>query len=194
GQFNVYNSLAAIGVALVEGVPIQVIQQALSKMKAIPGRFQKVLAAAPFSVFIDYSHTPDSLKNCIATAREFCKGRIITVFGAGGHRDRGKRPIMGEIAGRLSDVCFVTSDNPREESPEGIIQDILAGMKGPYTKAKIVQMPDRRQAIGEAIGLGMAGDVILICGKGHENYQIIGEETLHFDDYEEALSQLQKRQ
>jgi UDP-N-acetylmuramoyl-L-alanyl-D-glutamate--2,6-diaminopimelate ligase len=194
GYFNVYNALAAAAVALVEGIPVPVIQKALQDMAAVSGRFQKVEVAAPYSVFVDYSHTPDSLKNCIQTAKAFCPGRVITVFGAGGHRDRGKRPIMGEIAGKFSDVCIVTSDNPRDEEPEAIIRDILAGMTGSQIKARIFTQTDRRKAIEQAIELAQDGDVVLICGKGHESYQIIGDQVLHFDDYEEAEEIMQKRQ
>lgn len=186
GQFNVYNSLAAITVALVEGIPAETIQKALETMKPVPGRFQRVEVDAPFSVFVDYSHTPDSLKNCIITAREFCMGRIITVFGAGGHRDRTKRPLMGGIAARLSDICIITSDNPRDERPEDIIGDIMQGVRDDAVKAAVFREPDRHQAIGMAIGMALPEDVILICGKGHEDYQIIGTEKHHFDDREEA--------
>lgn len=194
GQFNIYNSLAAIAVTLVEGIPIETIQRALESMEAVPGRFQRVESEAPYSVFVDYSHTPDSLKNCILTAREFCRGRIITVFGAGGHRDRAKRPLMGEIAARLSDVCIVTSDNPRDEEPEDIIEDIMKGIKGETAKTALYKETDRRKAIRLAIDLAGPGDVVLICGKGHEDYQIIGDQKYHFDDREEALTMIQERQ
>ncbi|HCP14783.1 MAG TPA: UDP-N-acetylmuramoyl-L-alanyl-D-glutamate--2,6-diaminopimelate ligase [Peptococcaceae bacterium] len=194
GQFNVYNSLAAIAVTLVEGIPIETIQRALEAMEAVPGRFQRVEAEAPYSVFVDYSHTPDSLKNCILTAREFCRERIITVFGAGGHRDRAKRPLMGEIAARLSDICIVTSDNPRDEDPEDIMEDILKGIKGDAAKTALYKEVDRRKAIRMAIELAEPGDVVLICGKGHEDYQIIGDQKHHFDDREEAQTMINERQ
>lgn len=189
GRFNVYNSLAAITAALVEGVDIEVIQRALAKMEPVSGRFQQVTdptGKLPFNVFVDYSHTPDSLENCITTGRELCRGKIISVFGAGGHRDVTKRPLMGEVAARLSDIAIVTSDNPREEEPLAIIRDIMKGMKGPLAKAQILTEPDRRQAIVRAVSLAQPGDIVLVCGKGHENYQIVGDEKLAFDDYEEV--------
>jgi UDP-N-acetylmuramoyl-L-alanyl-D-glutamate--2,6-diaminopimelate ligase len=194
GQFNVYNSLAAITVALVEGIPAETIQKALENMEPVPGRFQRVEADAPFSVFVDYSHTPDSLKNCILTAREFCTGRIITVFGAGGHRDRTKRPLMGQIAARLSDVCIITSDNPRDERPEDIIDDIMQGVREDALKGEVYREADRHQAIGMAIGMAQPEDVVLICGKGHEDYQIIGTVKHHFDDREEAEAFIKSKQ
>lgn len=188
GRFNVYNALASTAAALVEGVPIGVIQRALAGLRPVPGRFQQVEPdkELPFHVFVDYSHTPDSLVNCITTAREICRGRVITVFGAGGHRDKSKRPLMGNAAARLSDCCIVTSDNPRDEEPQAIIEEILTGMAGPQIRARVYKEPDRHKAIIQAIGMAQPGDTVLICGKGHENYQIIGGETLHFDDYEEA--------
>lgn len=189
GRFNVYNSLAAITAALVEGVGIEVILRALANMEPVAGRFQQVAdpgARLPFPFFIDYSHTPDSLENCISTARELCKGRVISVFGAGGHRDATKRPLMGEVAARLSDVAIVTSDNPRDEEPMDIIRDILKGAGGPTARAQVMTEPDRRKAIALAASLARAGDMILICGKGHEDYQIIGKTKFPFDDYAEA--------
>ncbi|MDR1194319.1 MAG: UDP-N-acetylmuramoyl-L-alanyl-D-glutamate--2,6-diaminopimelate ligase [Peptococcaceae bacterium] len=196
GRFNVYNSLAAIAAALVEGVPMPVIQAALAAMPPVPGRFQRVESERPlpFAVFVDYSHTPDSLENCLATGRELCQGRVIAIFGAGGHRDRGKRPLMGEAAARLADICIITSDNPRDEEPLSIIRDVQAGMGGPTGRAKILTEPDRREAIGLGIALAREGDVVLICGKGHENYQIVGEEKLPFDDYTEALAAIRERE
>ena len=189
GRFNVYNSLAAIAAALVEGVDIQVISRALADMDAVAGRFQQVAApggAPPFQVYVDYSHTPDSLEKCISTARELCAGRIISVFGAGGHRDAAKRPLMGETAARLSDVAIVTSDNPRDEDPADIIRDVLKGMAGPTARAEVMMEADRRKAICLAVSIARGGDMVLICGKGHEDYQVIGEVRHHFDDYEEA--------
>ena len=189
GRFNVYNSLAAIAAALVEGIDIELIAQALGKMEPVAGRFQQVTDpgnALPFQVFVDYSHTPDSLEKCISTARELCSGRIISVFGAGGHRDAAKRPVMGETAARLSDLAIVTSDNPRDEEPMHIIRDVLKGMGGPSAKAEVVTEPDRGKAIALAISRALPGDMILICGKGHEDYQIIGTTKHPFDDYVEA--------
>ena len=189
GRFNVYNSLAAIAAALVEGVPIEAIRKALAKMPPVPGRFQEVGTAEsglPFQVFVDYSHTPDSLEKCISTARELCGGKIICVFGAGGHRDAEKRPIMGETAARLSDIAIVTSDNPRDEEPLAIIREVRKGMEGPSAKAQILTEPDRGKAISLAVSIAGQGDMVLICGKGHEDYQIVGGIKHHFDDGEEA--------
>ena len=189
GRFNVYNSMAAIAAALVEGVSMPVISRALYRMPPVPGRFQQVADPGeklPFQIFVDYSHTPDSLENCISTAREICRGRVISVFGAGGHRDAAKRPLMGEIAARLSDVAIVTSDNPRDEEPMAIIGDILKGMGGLTAKASVMTEPERGKAIALAVSLAQPGDMVLICGKGHEDYQIIGDTKYPFDDYEEA--------
>lgn len=196
GRFNVYNALAAAAAALVEGVPFPVIQRALGALEPVPGRFQQVEAGkeCPYYVYVDYSHTPDSLLKCVSTARELCSGRVITVFGAGGHRDKGKRPLMGSAAARLSDICVVTSDNPREEEPEAIIEDILAGMSGPRLRARVYKEPDRHKAIIQAIGMAQPGDIVLICGKGHEDYQIIGGETLPFNDYAEAKKAMENRE
>jgi len=189
GRFNVYNSLAAIAAALVEGVDTQVIRKAFEKMAPVPGRFQQVADTGnklPFHVYIDYSHTPDGLDKCITTARELCRGRIICVFGAGGNRDRTKRPLMGEIAARLSDLCVITSDNPRDEDPLAIIADVLQGAERPGAKAETLTEPDRKKAITLAITMAQPGDIVLICGKGHEDYQIIGDTKHTFDDYVEA--------
>lgn len=189
GRFNVYNSLAAIAAALVEGIDISVIQRALGEMEPVAGRFRQVADPenkAPFQVFVDYSHTPDSLEKCISTARELCEGKIISVFGAGGHRDAAKRPLMGETAARLSDIAIVTSDNPRDEDPAEIINEILKGMKGHTATAEILTEADRGKAIHLAISLARAGDIVLICGKGHEDYQAVGNIKYHFDDDEEA--------
>ena len=195
GRFNVYNSLAAIAAALVEGIEIQVIRRALEKMEPVAGRFQQVSADGsrpPFDVFVDYSHTPDGLLHCLTTAKELCAGRIISVFGAGGHRDKTKRPMMGEVAARLSDITVVTSDNPRDEEPMDIINDILKGMDGATAKAKILTEPDRGKAIEIAMNAALPGDIVLICGKGHEDYQIIGQEKLPFDDYQFAQNMMVK--
>ncbi|MCL1848329.1 MAG: UDP-N-acetylmuramoyl-L-alanyl-D-glutamate--2,6-diaminopimelate ligase [Clostridiales bacterium] len=196
GRFNVYNSLAAIGAALVEGVDMETIKKALAEMPPVPGRFQQVEAPGaplPFQVFVDYSHTPDSIEKCLSSAREICTGRIISVFGAGGHRDATKRPKMGEAAARLSDIAIVTSDNPRDEEPFAIMQDILEGMDSPSAIAEILTEPDRGKAIALAISKAKQGDMVLICGKGHEDYQIIGNDRLPFDDYTEAQKHMRGR-
>ena len=182
GFFNVYNVLAAIGAALAENIRPDVIKLALENFKSVPGRFERVFADVPFAVIVDYAHTPDGVKNVLETARQIVTGKIITVFGCGGDRDNKKRPIMGKLAAELSDVVIATSDNPRTEDPEKILDDIEAGI-GDKIHERIV---DRRTAIFRAIELAAAGDVVLILGKGHENYQILNTGTIHFDDREVA--------
>ena len=182
GLFNVYNVLAAIGAALAEGIKPEVIKRALENFRSVPGRFERVFADVPFTVIVDYAHTPDGVKNVLETAAQIAKGKIIAVFGCGGDRDHGKRPIMGKLAAELSDVVIVTSDNPRTEDPEKILDEVEAGI-GDKVHERIV---DRRAAIFRAIELAEAGDVVLILGKGHETYQILNTGTIHFDDREAA--------
>ena len=184
GLFNVYNMLAAIGVACAEGIDIPVIQAALAEFEQVPGRFERVEIPRPFSVIVDYAHTPDGLENVLKTAKQFVQGQLIVVFGCGGDRDRTKRPIMGELATRYADRAIVTSDNPRSEDPAFIIGQIMAGITTPEARRKTTTEPDRRTAIRQALALGRPGDVILIAGKGHENYQILADRTIHFDDRE----------
>jgi len=157
----------------------------------VPGRFERIFADVPFEVIVDYAHTPDGVKNVLQTARQIVTNKIITVFGCGGDRDNRKRPIMGQLAAELSDVVIVTSDNPRTENPEKILDDIEVGI-GDKVHERIC---DRRAAIFRAIELAQAGDVVLILGKGHENYQILNTGTIHFDDREvarEAIDALNK--
>ena len=182
GKFNVYNVMAAIGASLAENIRPDVIKHALENFRSVPGRFEKIFADVPFTVIVDYAHTPDGIKNVLETARQIAKGRILTVFGCGGDRDNRKRPIMGKIAAELSDVVIATSDNPRTENPEKILDDIEVGI-GDKTHERIV---DRRSAIFHAIELAQAGDVVMILGKGHEDYQILNSGTIHFDDREVA--------
>lgn len=194
GMFSVYNSLAAFAVGLALGIEPSVIKSALEKVKGVPGRFELVDAGQPFSVIVDYAHTPDSLENMLTAAREFAQRRIIVVFGCGGDRDRGKRPLMGKIAVRHADLAIITSDNPRTEDPAAIIRDIKAGLDVVDTVRYRV-VPDRRQAITEAVAEAVAGDIVIIAGKGHEPYQIIGREYRPFDDRlvaAEALKQVLK--
>ncbi|HHV64763.1 MAG TPA: UDP-N-acetylmuramoyl-L-alanyl-D-glutamate--2,6-diaminopimelate ligase [Peptococcaceae bacterium] len=182
GKFSVYNALAAFAWAVSSGYPPEIVVKALAEIKGVPGRFQSIRFGQPFLVIVDYAHTPDGLKNVLSTAREITSGRLITVFGCGGDRDRTKRPLMGEAAGRLSDYVVVTSDNPRTEEPMKIIEDILPGI-GQVDYRVIV---DRREAINHACSVARPGDTVLIAGKGHEDYQIIGTEKIHFDDREEV--------
>ncbi|UCD48896.1 MAG: UDP-N-acetylmuramoyl-L-alanyl-D-glutamate--2,6-diaminopimelate ligase [Phycisphaerales bacterium] len=191
GDYNVANHLAAAGLCLAVGFDLDIVAAGLSSLQAIPGRLEKV-GEADFAVIIDYAHTDDALKNVLSTLKPLCQGRLIVVFGCGGDRDRTKRPRMARAAERLGDLVIVTSDNPRTESPEIIITDIIGGFSGPDSQAIAVE-PDRERAISLAIEEARPGDVVLIAGKGHEDYQIIGERRLHFSDREVALRYLGER-
>lgn len=184
GNFNVYNALAAITVALLEGLTLTEIGEYLAHAPQVAGRFELVDEGQPFAVIVDYAHTPDGLENVLATAQGITKGRLITVFGCGGDRDRGKRPIMGEISGKYSSFTFVTSDNPRTEDPEAIILEIEKGIAGITSAYKTI--PDRRKAIEEALEMAGPTDTVIIAGKGHEDYQLVQGKVLHFDDREVA--------
>jgi UDP-N-acetylmuramoyl-L-alanyl-D-glutamate--2,6-diaminopimelate ligase len=185
GRHNVYNILGAIGAGLQQDVPLPIIAQGISRLGNVPGRFERVEAGQPFKVIVDYAHTDDALYRLLSTAQAVKTGRIITVFGCGGDRDRGKRPKMGRIAAVYSDVVVVTSDNPRTEDARGIIDEIEPGIKAGLTetgRGKYVIRPDRREAIETAIREAQAGDLVLIAGKGHEDYQVIGTTKHPFDD------------
>lgn len=186
GIFNVYNVLAAVGATLAENISPEKIKTALENFKSVPGRFERIFADIPFAIIVDYAHTPDGMKNVLETARQIAKNKIITVFGCGGDRDKTKRPIMGRIAAELSDIVIATSDNPRTENPEEILQDVEVGIKEKIGEKLHEKISDRRQAIFRAVELAKSGDVILILGKGHENYQILKDKTIHFDDREVA--------
>jgi UDP-N-acetylmuramoyl-L-alanyl-D-glutamate--2,6-diaminopimelate ligase len=191
GPPHIYNTLAAVTSGLALGYSFDVVTAALAKCTGAPGRFERVAHDGGFSVVVDYAHSDDALLNVLRTAREVVKGKIITVFGCGGDRDRTKRAPMGEAAGSLSDVVILTSDNPRTEDPEQILCDAEEGIRRtgkPYRK-----IADRTEAIHEAIAEARAGDLVLIAGKGHEDYQIIGRETFHFDDKEVARAALLQR-
>ena len=183
GLFNVYNVLGAVGAALAENISPEVIKRALENFKSVPGRFERIFSEKPFEIIVDYAHTPDGVKNVLETAAQIAVGKIITVFGCGGDRDNKKRPIMGAIAAKFSDVVIVTSDNPRTENPEKILDEIEVGI-GNKNHERIA---DRRAAIFRAIELAGAGDIVLILGKGHEDYQILNTGKIHFDDREVAL-------
>jgi UDP-N-acetylmuramoyl-L-alanyl-D-glutamate--2,6-diaminopimelate ligase len=182
GRFNVYNLLAAIGVALSYGLTMEKILELLPLFQGVAGRLEKVLNPRNLNIFVDYSHTDDSLKNALETLNECKKGRIITVFGCGGNREVSKRPKMARIAEVLSDFTIVTTDNPRKEDPQSIIRDIIAGFK----HRNFVVEADRKSAIERAISLATPQDIVLIAGKGHENYQIFSNETIYFSDREVA--------
>lgn len=192
GLFNVYNSLAAISIGLAEDLELSVIKQVLESVPGVAGRFETVNEGQPFGVIVDYAHTPDSLKNVLKTARELVQGRLITVFGCGGDRDKTKRPIMGSIAAQLSDFSVITSDNPRSEDPEAILNDVEAGVKEIVGKDKYIKIADRREAISKALKMANPGDLVMIAGKGHETYQIIGSRTQPFDDREVARQYLRE--
>ena len=195
GRVNIYNLLAAAAAAYARNVEPKAIADAAYQLDRVDGRFQRVDVGQPFSVIVDYAHTDDALRNLTAVARDFLAqrggaGRIITVFGCGGDRDRTKRPLMGEAAGVGSNFVILTSDNPRSENPIGIMNDALAGLQRSGTK--YVLEPDRRKAIGLAIDQANAGDIVLIAGKGHEKVQVTSAGTVPFDDVEEAEKALHK--
>ncbi len=182
GKFTVYNTLAVIAAASALGLSMEVILEALQTVKGVPGRIQSFAAPQGYTVIVDYAHTPDGLENVLQAITQFAKGKIITVFGCGGDRDNTKRPIMGEVAARYSDYAVITSDNPRSEDPISILEQVEVGVKvahTPYTKIE-----DRKQAIYHALKMAQADDVVLIAGKGHENYQILKQRIIHFDDSE----------
>jgi UDP-N-acetylmuramoyl-L-alanyl-D-glutamate--2,6-diaminopimelate ligase len=189
------NLLAAVGVGAALGLDPRAMGPALSSVASVPGRFERVEAGQPFLVVVDYAHTPDALERVLATARKLVAagGRLGVVFGCGGDRDRGKRPLMGGIADRLADRVWVTSDNPRSERPEAIIAEIVAGMPAAPEVDRHATMPDRKAAIRAALAWARSGDVVVIAGKGHEAYQIIGSEVLPFDDREVARAALAER-
>lgn len=186
GLFNVYNTLAAFTACAAIGIPVEVIKKALESMQGVPGRFELVDADQNFAVIVDYAHTPDGLENVLKTAREITTEKLITVFGCGGDRDRTKRPLMGRIAAKYSDYVLVTSDNPRTEAPLDIIKDIEKGLEPVVKKEGYTVEADRRRAIRLAVGIAKKGDVVVIAGKGHEDYQIIGTKKYPFDDRNEA--------
>ncbi|HKP87011.1 MAG TPA: UDP-N-acetylmuramoyl-L-alanyl-D-glutamate--2,6-diaminopimelate ligase [Blastocatellia bacterium] len=197
GRFHVSNTLASIAAGLALGADLETVARGIRECRTVAGRFEQVTLAnshsLPFAVIVDYAHTDDALKNVLQTAREVAAsgGRVIAVFGCGGDRDRTKRAPMGEIAASLSDIAIVTSDNPRTEDPLAIIEEVEEGLK--KTGRPYVKLPDRREAIFRAINEARAGDVVLIAGKGHETYQIIGDRTIHFDDKEVARDAMIER-
>jgi UDP-N-acetylmuramoyl-L-alanyl-D-glutamate--2,6-diaminopimelate ligase len=189
GQFNLANLLAAVGAALQLGVKLSVIAATLPQFTGVPGRMERVQIdpKQDISVIVDYAHTPDSLENLLKAARPFISGKMICVFGCGGDRDRTKRPLMGKIAAELADLAVVTSDNPRTENPQAILNDVIEGIPD---NVEALVIGDRATAIATAIANAQPGDGILIAGKGHEDYQILGTEKIHFDDREHARDNL----
>jgi UDP-N-acetylmuramoyl-L-alanyl-D-glutamate--2,6-diaminopimelate ligase len=191
GRFNVQNLLAAFAAAVALGVDVPTALRGLSSVPGVPGRLERVPGAPGITVIVDYAHTDDALKNLLETVRELQPSRLITVFGCGGDRDRTKRPLMGAVASRLSDVVIVTSDNPRSEPPEAILEEIQRGMNG-GRKAERHAIVDRREAIARALEMARPGDAVVIAGKGHETYQVLRDRTIPFDDRQVARDVLSR--
>jgi UDP-N-acetylmuramoyl-L-alanyl-D-glutamate--2,6-diaminopimelate ligase len=187
GRFNVENVLGAVAAARLLGIEDDAIARGVRELRGVPGRFEAVDEGQPFAVLVDYAHTPDSLENVLRTARDLAQNRLICVFGCGGDRDRGKRPLMGRIASELADLAIVTSDNPRSEEPDSIIGEIVAGAAG-----DVEVEPDRREAIARAIDAAQEGDVVVIAGKGHEQGQQFADRTVPFDDRDVAREALRR--
>jgi UDP-N-acetylmuramoyl-L-alanyl-D-glutamate--2,6-diaminopimelate ligase len=190
GRFNLYNVMAAAGVCGLLGLQTDAIAEGLSLVKRVPGRFERVDRGQPWTAIVDYAHTPDALENLLENTRDITEGRVILVFGCGGDRDTSKRPLMGAAAERLADRVFISSDNPRGEDPESIIDDIMGGVTG--SSEKVVRVTDRREAISMAVREARPGDVVLLAGKGHENYQIIGKRVLPFSDVDELAKAIEE--
>ncbi len=188
GKINVYNILAACCVGMTYQFPPEIIAQGIASCQGVPGRFERIDEGQPFGVVVDYSHTDDALRNAIAIARDLNAKRVITLFGCGGDRDRTKRPVMGQVAGELSDLVILTSDNPRSEEPLQIMNDVLVGLR--RTDTPTIVEPDRTAAIRKGIEEARAGDILILAGKGHETYQIFRDRTIHFDDREVARDAL----
>ena len=189
GRFTVYNALTVLGVALELGIPLEDSARALGSARGVKGRIEVVpTPGKPYSILIDYAHTPDGLLNVVRSVKDFCRGRVITLFGCGGDRDPLKRPIMGEIGVKYSDLAIITSDNPRTEDPEAIIRDILTGVKPELGAYEVI--PDRRQAIRYAMDIAEKDDIIILAGKGHETYQEIHGVKHHLDEREEVAAHL----
>jgi UDP-N-acetylmuramoyl-L-alanyl-D-glutamate--2,6-diaminopimelate ligase len=206
GRHNVANILTAVGIAAALGFTGEAVAAGIRSMQAVPGRMEKVDEGQPFGVIVDYAHTEDALFRLLDAVREVAAGRVITVFGCGGDRDRTKRPKMGAVAVRMSDIVLVTSDNPRTEDPLSIIAEIEEGMNdaekkvaltdeliSPEGRTRYSVIPDRATAIERAIGLAERGDVVVLAGKGHEDYQILGERRVSFDDREHARLAIRRR-
>lgn len=194
GEHNVMNLLGAVGVGLALGMDRPAIARALASVHGVPGRFEQVRAGQPFLVVVDYAHTPDALERVLTTARKLTAGRLGVVFGCGGDRDRGKRPKMGAIAARLADRVWLTSDNPRSERPDAIIDEIAAGVRQVWADdVRCARLPDRHEAIRTALTWARPGDTVVIAGKGHETYQILGSDVSPFDDRVVARTVLLER-
>ena len=192
GRINMYNILAAIGAGIALGISRQHVEAGIRQLESVPGRFERIDQGQPYLVVVDYAHTDDALRNLIATARELHHtGRIITLFGCGGDRDRTKRPLMGEVAGSFSDIVVLTSDNPRSEDPLRLINYVVVGLQ--KTRARYLIEPDRAVAVERALDEARPGDIVLLAGKGHETYQVLRDRTIDFDDREVVRRSLRQR-
>ena len=191
GSYNVSNHLAAAGLCIGAGLTLEQTAKGLSQLKLVPGRLERIDWEGDFSVLVDYAHTDDAMKNVLSTLKGLCKGRLCVVFGCGGNRDKTKRPRMARVAEQYADLIFVTSDNPRNEEPAAIIGEIMAGFENP-TADTIRAEVGRKKAIERAIRTAKKDDIIVIAGKGHENYQIIGDKKLEFSDRQTACEYLKK--
>ena len=192
GRFSVYNAMSVISAGLLLEIPLPEICASLKTAKGVKGRVELVPTPEDFTILIDYAHTPDALENVIKSMKEVSEGRVVALFGCGGDRDKSKRHLMGDIAVSEADCAIITSDNPRTEDPRAIIEDILSGVKGPKSRYKVI--PDRAEAIAYAIDSHQTGDIIILAGKGHETYQIIGKEKYHMDEREIVAEHLAKKQ
>jgi len=190
GKHNVYNALAVCAAASTRGISLEQIAKGLSSLSGVPGRMEQICAGQPFTVFVDFAYTDESLQRAFATVKPFKKGKVFLVFGCGGQRDRTKRPLMGHTACTEADFVFLTNDNPRCEDPQQIFNDILAGMKD---KTNYKMVPDRKEAIEQSLAAAQPDDIVIIAGKGHEDYQLVGTEKRHFSDQETARNFLEKR-
>jgi UDP-N-acetylmuramoyl-L-alanyl-D-glutamate--2,6-diaminopimelate ligase len=183
GRVNVYNLLAASAAAVARGLTLEQVAEGAASLSHVPGRFESIACGQDFAVIVDYAHTDDALKNVLSTARDFVEqtgGRVITLFGCGGDRDRSKRPLMGRAAGAGSDLVVLTSDNPRSEDPQAILDEVLPGLR--QERAAVLVEPDREEAIHLAIGAAQRGDLVLLAGKGHEKTQTLRDRVIPFDD------------
>ena len=193
GQFNIYNSLAAIGTALSLGIDDNSIKNSLESIEGIPGRFETINAGQDFTVIIDYAHTPDSMINVLESLKNFDHKNVITVFGCGGERDKDKRPKMGKIGVKYSDYVVVTTDNPRSEDPQVIINEVITGINNAKYKTPFIDLVDREDAIIHAIDRAQKDDVVIIFGKGHETYQVFADKTIDFNDKEVAINAIKNK-
>jgi len=183
GKFNIYNALAATASAMAEGIPLNTIKEGIEAVESVPGRFE-IIKGKEFNVIVDYAHTPEALRDLLIASRALTRKRLIVVFGCGGERDRSKRPLMGEIAARLGDCCILTSDNPRREDPMRILLDVESGIQKVKSRGEYYTFIDRGEAIQKACAEARKGDLVVIAGKGHETYQLLGDKAIHFDDRE----------